>query len=104
MNKLKFFFCFISITVLLSNRSLFGLTDRDAIKEHAKWIEILELKGLNTDPVKVSKRWDSIYKKNTIRVRGKGVELAFDAKTGELIWIINYNKLDSEAKTQDTGR
>ncbi|NLB78494.1 MAG: hypothetical protein GX796_06530 [Clostridiaceae bacterium] len=103
MNSFKFYLSFIGVFICLHSYGLFAKTNHEISEEHNKWVEILELKGLNTDPVKISERWDSIYKKNTVRIRGRGVELVFGAETGEIIRLYNYHQSHIEQKAEDTG-
>jgi len=105
MVKLKIFSRFILIAILFTNSELFGLTHQDILQEHAKWVDILGLQGLSTDPVKIYRYiGDGIYEQEVIDVEGKGLKLTYDAKTGELIGIYNYYQGHIEQDADAAGK
>ena len=104
MTRLRSCFWLILVAVSFVCSNLFGKTEQELLQEYAKWVDMFGLEDLNTDPVRISKRWHPIYKKDAVYIRGKGLSINFDAETGELITLLNYNQLNIAAKAQDTGK
>jgi hypothetical protein len=105
MNK---WICFYlgAIYVFLSGGALFSMTEQEILQKHSSLVESFGLKGLNTDPVKITKSWDPKYrqKENIKFVRGHGLSLTIDTETGELIEVLNYHQGIIKSKAKDEGK